>query len=59
MKIVIEINCDNAAFEDDFEGEVERILKQVNPNLVFHRPIVLYDVNGNSVGSATMTDDEE
>ncbi len=52
MKVSIEINCDNAAFEDDRAGEISRILKdlskqfeeQTNP----YKKI--YDVNGNPVG---------
>jgi len=29
MELTIRINCDNAAFEDDPIGEIERVLKQL------------------------------
>jgi hypothetical protein len=58
MKLKIEIDLDNAAFEPEFEGhEVARILHEMaeeidyialHPSFVRH----LQDINGNSVGKA-------
>lgn len=51
MNFQLSIDCDNAAFEDDLEGELTRILK-----IVAHRVqdgerfSYLHDVNGNLVG---------
>jgi len=48
----IKIDVANAAFEDDFEGEVEFVLKQAIKNIqkdALDKP--LRDTNGNTVGS--------
>ena len=54
MKINIEINTDNQAFEFDKNEEVLRILKEfINDNRLWNREqIKLFDYNGNSVGIA-------
>lgn len=48
----VKFNVENAAFEDDFEGEVEFVLKQAIKNIqrgTLDKP--LRDTNGNDVGS--------
>lgn len=48
----IKIDVANAAFEDDFDGEVEFVLKQAIKNIqkgALEKP--LRDTNGNTVGS--------
>ncbi len=59
MKLVIEINLDNEAFEDGEVGEVARILSDLGGRLDAMSPGVLHsllDVNGNRVGSAEIKD---
>ena len=54
MKLRIEITCDNAAFEDDCLGEIERLLRTVTDRLAFSGETemvgALVDANGNKVG---------
>jgi hypothetical protein len=57
MQLTIRITCDNAAFEDDPIGEIERVLKQLVFRLGEDRYASqrgtsgkLLDSNGNSVG---------
>lgn len=57
MRIVIEINCDNAAFDNGSE-ELGRILRRVSDrlkrgaiDLSLNNTEALMDVNGNKVGS--------
>lgn len=52
MKINIEINCDNAAFESDFgETEIVRILRHAaNKIEKGDENFRLFDINGNKVG---------
>ena len=54
MKINIEINTDNQAFEFDKEEEISRILKElINNNRLWNqKQIKLFDYNGNNVGIA-------
>jgi hypothetical protein len=56
MKLTIEIDCGNAAFED-YPGELGRILRQVETMIDRGRgfPIPLYDTNGNKVGQVKRT----
>ena len=62
MKLTIEITMDNAAFGEDGESrawEVRRILGRVNgllDNLDAGYERSLFDVNGNRVGKATVSD---
>lgn len=53
MKFVLEIECDNAAFDEDPGPEVIRILAETVGKLADGgRSVVLVDSNGNSVGRA-------
>jgi hypothetical protein len=59
MKFIIEIDCDNAAFENDADGEIMNILKKLTDDMhngafsvSFCEPAILRDTNGNSVGTA-------
>lgn len=60
MKFKIEIECDNAAFDDDPTGEIRWILQQrvIEELSRYGRdafPIPLSDSNGNRVGMATLS----
>lgn len=59
MKLVVEVSCDNAAFED--LDEVSRILRGLASRLVGApmRPIegVLRDANGNTVGHFKLSEE--
>lgn len=53
MKVKIEINCDNAAFDDDADYEVSRILEELSDDILQDTLLTdrkLYDINGNKVG---------
>jgi hypothetical protein len=60
MKFRIEIDCDNAAFHADWRDEVIRIMRDLSEELDYgvdglgmsRGPILLHDVNGNTVGKA-------
>lgn len=56
MTITVKIKTDNAAFEEDKHGEINRILMDwiaEDDNLRWvHRS--LHDTNGNTVGSVTV-----
>jgi hypothetical protein len=59
MKFTVEVNCDNAAFED--EGpvhEIRRILQALAKTVVYygHGQGSLLDINGNIVGRYTFTE---
>lgn len=52
MKVLIEINCDNSAFEN-FEYELSRILDKLAKDVeqeYWHDGKELYDFNGHKVG---------
>ena len=52
-RIVIEINCDNAAFEGPGNWEIVRILSSLCADLIDETVTdhkILIDVNGNKVG---------
>jgi len=56
MDLVLKINCDNAAFADNAEDEISRILHNAADEIAyrFDSPpfeIPLHDVNGNKVGT--------
>lgn len=55
MKLRIEIDMDNAAFEDDPQPEVCRILREYIKAGRLEK--VLMDVNGNRVGRAEVEGD--
>ncbi len=53
-RLTISIDLDNAAFEDDFGGEIQRILEDVAarvPTRAGFGDCVIYDINGNHVGT--------
>jgi len=60
MKVDIQFNCDNAAFTDYPDIEIERILRSLadtlrdNPNM---DGTAIMDVNGNNVGEFCIFDD--
>ena len=61
MKFIMEINLDNAAFDDACRAiEIQRLLKVVYADLVAspigpHYTKTLWDANGNVVGEARVT----
>lgn len=58
-KYLIEIDCDNAAFEDNLEGELSIILRRASVKLSNGElDFKLRDSNGNTVGSAYLEEDE-
>jgi len=65
MKFEAHIDCDNAAFVPDAEYEVSRILDRLamklreGPSIAEPRTWSLFDVNGNRVGFARLTQDDE
>ena len=51
MRITISFEADNAAFVDDFDGEVKKIMKQAEDFIVQDSDNEnLFDTNGNKVG---------
>jgi len=52
MQVIIQIKCDNEAFEGYPECEVSRILKDLAKMVLHHgmNDHSLFDVNGNKVG---------
>lgn len=49
--ITITINTDNAAFEDDRNAEVARILDEIKEmDMTVAKDTFIRDINGNSVG---------
>jgi len=57
MNLKININLDNAAFED--EGEISRILRKLADKISYDGRIdggKIMDVNGNSVGTWEITE---
>lgn len=61
MKITIEITCDNAAFEEDLEGEVQTVLDRAMAKfhvLLRDESVRLVDSNGNKIGKMTLESDE-
>lgn len=60
MKFKLNIDCDNAAFQDDASHEVARILRELADRVEISggQPLSdfnLYDTNGNRVGEAKFT----
>jgi len=53
MTITIRLKTGNAAFEDDKDAEVHRILREWLADGARARP--LYDYNGNKIGAVTVT----
>ena len=67
MKVVIEFECENASFEDDFEDAVQHALSQAcnkilaqherTPATVCNTPEALdklLDINGNTIGKVRL-----
>jgi hypothetical protein len=54
MQLTITIECDNAAFDDDFDGEIARILATLVSRLTWgglqREGERIKDSNGNTVG---------
>lgn len=57
MGIVIQIRTDNAAFAEDFEGEVARLLESIASRISAREGLrlELHDANGNHCGSCEVT----
>jgi hypothetical protein len=57
MRCVVDIDCDNAAFGDTFEERAREIAyilddcREIVERLHYTGPVMLFDSNGNSVGS--------
>lgn len=57
MKITINIKTDNAAFQNNKEFEVDRILSEVTSKIAMNYTSgVCIDFNGNNVGDWKVTD---
>ena len=64
MAFKLTIDTDNAAFEEDRELEVARILRHVADQLLLGEPMApnyetLHDINGNDVGRVAFKDNEQ
>jgi hypothetical protein len=56
MTFTLEINCNNAAFDDEGHAEVARILRELAERLEADesiKQVPLQDINGNRVGLAS------
>lgn len=56
MILTIKIKMDNAAFDGDYQPEVQRILRDLADDIdykILRRQ--LHDINGNQVGTVTLT----
>lgn len=60
MRIMIDMRCDNAAFDPDPNAEVARILRELADRVEDSRLYdqVLHDVNGNQVGTLKVVEGE-
>ena len=54
-KFTLEIRCDNAAFVGDPQAEIARILRDAANAVETQAHGTLRDVNGNRVGTFTLT----
>jgi len=55
MNFTLELNCNNAAFDEDLNAEVARILREVADRIEADETLYkfpLRDINGNRVGEA-------
>lgn len=59
MRLIVEIEMDNAAFEDDPREEVEAVLLRMlrKIDLIEADSVKLRDSNGNTVGTAEVVED--
>ena len=57
-KFNLDFNTDNAAFGDDKDAEIIRILREVATQIETESPTCrkIYDINGNGVGTWRMLD---
>lgn len=55
MQLNISINLDNAAFEEDLDGELAAIFAHIINRI----PGALFDSNGNKAGSFSLEETEE
>lgn len=59
MKFILEINCDNDAFQDS-NDELARILRRVAfhaENITLLKNEIVFDINGNNVGTMRVIDE--
>lgn len=62
MQYTLTINCDNDAFVDDPGQEIQRILRDTRDRINvrgLEDEVILRDINGARVGTATFTSDLE
>ena len=55
-KVTIEFRTDNAAFQDDLEGAAAYVLRQVFEKITPETDCILFDPNGNVVGTLVVSD---
>jgi len=58
-RATVDIYLDNAAFDDDFEGEIEAVMDQAKEKLIAMEEGYLRDSNGNTVGEVFIEDEDE
>lgn len=61
MKFTVSFNCDNAAFDEDLNGAIARVLRHVaNQVADYGAPLssLIKDRNGNTIGMWRLEDDE-
>jgi len=58
MNLIIRINLDNDAFQDDLEAELENCMEQIQWHFEkhVHRNFNLTDSNGDTVGTVVVTE---
>lgn len=59
MQFTVTINCDNAAFAEDLEAAVAKVLRHCANRVGEHSTLsqAIYDRNGNRIGAMRFTDD--
>jgi hypothetical protein len=58
-RIIIEFDIDGAAFEDDFEGEIEHILEDAKEFILTDGVGSLMDSNGNHIGTVETENEDD
>lgn len=60
LKIVVYIDCTNAAFEEDPDAELKRLLHQLADRFypALQSRLKLVDTNGNTVGTAQIEEED-
>lgn len=53
MDFTVKFNCDNAAFDDDLESAIARVLRYVANRVAEHSTLsqLIKDRNGNTIGA--------